>query len=394
MNIYNKLFFMKKILIITTRFPLPILGGDKDRFVGIANTLAKKNNIEVVCLSNEYYKNDKLTNKLSYKIKIFKISSILRVIYSIFFLFKGDPLQVGFYYSKIAKDYIQNKISEYDVVIFHGIRSAQYLPEHFKGKKILEMTDITSLNFKKIYIKMRYYNPLKYLYFIESLLIKNYENYVSKKFDKIILISKSDLLEEKNIQFKEKIIIIPSGVLINKNVYKFHDSNYKIIFLGNIQYYPNKIACYNFVKNILPQINNYFKDIEFHIIGKISFIDKFLLEKNNKIKIYGPIKNIRKILKNTICAVNNVDISTGFQTKVLNYMSYGIPTLSLKKIGKNEFKNNKEIIYFKNNNQLIRKICKLKINKKFSEKISKICYLNIKKNYSWNKRLREYQKLL
>ena len=88
----------------------------------------------------------------------------------------------------------------------------------------------------------------------------------------------------------------------------------------------------------MPKINKYFKDVEFHIIGKINFIDKFILGKNNKIKIHGPIINIKKILKNAICGINNVDISTGFQTKVLNYMSYGLPTLSLKKFKKNEFK--------------------------------------------------------
>ena len=49
MSIYNDLLSylkMKKILLITPRFPFPILGGDKDRFVGIANALAKKNIID------------------------------------------------------------------------------------------------------------------------------------------------------------------------------------------------------------------------------------------------------------------------------------------------------------------------------------------------------------
>jgi glycosyltransferase involved in cell wall biosynthesis len=397
MSIYNDLLSylkMKKILLITPRFPFPILGGDKDRFVGIANALAKKNIIDVICISDKYYQKDQSTSKLSYKIKIFRINFICRIIYSIIFLFKGNPLQVSFYYSKAAETYIQNKIYEYDSVIFHGIRSAQYLSKSFKGRKILEMTDLTSLNFKKIYKKMPYYNPLKYLYFIESYLIKKYENNISEKFNKIILISKNDLLEEKNVQFKKKITIIPSGASINPRAYKFYDNNYKIIFLGNIKYYPNKIACYNFAKNVMPKINKYFKDVEFHIIGKINFIDKFILGKNNKIKIHGPIINIKKILKNAICGINNVDISTGFQTKVLNYMSYGLPTLSLKKFKKNEFKNNKEIIYFKSDIELIQKISKLKTNKKFSEGISKTCYLNIKKNYSWNKRLYKYQKLL
>lgn len=321
---------MKKILLVTLRYPFPILGGDKNRFVGIANTLLKKNKVEIVCISNKYYKKE-LDNNLFYKIKIFKTNFFYRIFNSMLFLLKAKPMQVGFYYSKLLKNYILNKIDECDAIILHGIRSAEYLPENFKGKKILEMTDLTSLNFNKIYKAMSFFNPFKYLYFIESFLIKNYENKVCKKFDKVILISKNDIYEAKNITFKNKITVIPSGTTLNKKIYRFSIKNYKIIFLGNIKYYPNKIACYNFIKNIMPILSKKINNIEFHIIGKINFIDKFLFKINNKIKIHGPVKNIKKILKNSICAINNVDIATGFQTKILNYMSYGLPTLSLKK---------------------------------------------------------------
>jgi glycosyltransferase involved in cell wall biosynthesis len=144
----------------------------------------------------------------------------------------------------------------------------------------------------------------------------------------------------------------------------------------------------------MPKISKKFKNIEFHIIGKINFIDKFLLGKNKQIKIHGPVENINKILKNSICAVNNVNIATGFQTKTLKYMSYGLPTLALKKARNNEFKDNKDIIYFKNNYELIKKISKIKNNKILSESISKICYSKINKNYTWDKRLFKYQNLL
>ena len=103
---------------------------------------------------------------------------------------------------------------KYDAIIFHGIRSAQYLPEDFKGKKILEMTDLMSLNFKKIYKAMPFYNPLKYIYLTESFLIKKYENNICKKFNKIILISKNDLYEEKNVKFKKKILYLLTSMLI------------------------------------------------------------------------------------------------------------------------------------------------------------------------------------
>ena len=55
-------------------------------------------------------------------------------------------------------------------------------------------------------------------------------------------------------------------------------------------------------------------------------------------------------------------------------MSYGLPTLALKKARNNEFKDNKDIIYFKNNYELIKKISKIKNNKKLSELIEGMNY--------------------
>ena len=58
---------------------------------------------------------------------------------------------------------------------------------------------------------------------------------------------------------------------------------------------------------------------------------------NKNIKIHGPINNINKILKYSICGINNVNIGTGFQTKILTYMSCGLPVISIKNY---ETKNN------------------------------------------------------
>ena len=90
---------MKKILFISTRYPLPVMGGDKIRAVGILKFLSKKNKIDLVCLTNK----DQIQRnypRICNNIKIFKISLIERLIYTILSFLKGEPLQVGFYHSK------------------------------------------------------------------------------------------------------------------------------------------------------------------------------------------------------------------------------------------------------------------------------------------------------
>ena len=59
--------------------------------------------------------------------------------------------------------------------------------------------------------------------------------------------------------------------------WKSYKKNYKILFVGNINYLPNKIACYNFAKTIMPKLKIKYSNLEFNIVGKINFIDKLIL---------------------------------------------------------------------------------------------------------------------
>ena len=215
-----------------------------------------------------------------------------------------------------------------------------------------------------------------------------------KKFDKIIIASKNDL---RNTDFKNlhNFIEIPNIVKVNKNIYKYNKSNYKILFVGNLNYLPNKIACKNFSKKILPQLNTIFPSIEFHIIGEITNIDKVFFNNIKNTFTHGPIKKLDKIFKNAICGICNVEIATGTQMKMLTYMSYGLPCVSSIVSYKNtRFQKGREVLIYKNNNEFIKIIQKLKENRRFSKKISHQSYLAMKKKYNFSKVLSNYNKII
>jgi len=385
---------MKKILFISTRYPLPVLGGDKIRAIGILKFLSKKNKVDLVCLTNK-----NLTKVIHPTIcnttKIFKISLISRLIYTILSLLKGEPLQVGFYYSKELKKYLEEVESNYNTIIFHTLRSCQYLPKNFKGKKILEMTDLLSLRYEQTFKQLSYFNPNKYIYLLEKYLVKKYEKKYSKFFNKIIFVSKEDV-KKTSLNFpKKKLLFIHNGSYIKKKLFKFDKKNFKILFIGNIKYPPNKYACYDFAKNVLPKLNNTYPEIKFNIVGEINFIDKINLKKYKNVILHGPVKNIDSVAKNNICGICNLSIATGFQNKITNYMSYGIPTISSKISFEGlDFKKNKEILVYKNNSELINNIILLKKNRKKANRLSYFSHKAIRGRYNWNKVLLKYNKII
>ena len=384
---------MSKILFITTRYPFPIFGGDKLRLFGIIKFLSKKNHVDLVCLG----KREEVQKNLAFRgnIKVFHLSFLTRIINTIFSFLKLEPLQNGFCLSNKMKNYIDSVGYKYDSIICHLLRSSQYLPNKFEGKKILEITDLPSLNYQQLINQLSILNPLKYIYIVEKFLVYRYEKKISDKFHNIVFVSNKDALEAKKKISKKKISVIESADSFVSKAFKYKKNNNKIIFIGNINYIPNKLACYYFAKNILKKINLKYPEIKFHVIGSIGYIDKFFLSKYRNVIIHGKVNNLKNVIKNSICGLCNVKISTGFQYKTLTYMSYGIPAiLSINAFVNTKFKKNSEVLVFRNDEELIKNIYYLKNNKTKANQLSINSQKIIKKKYNRNKVLSKYAKII
>ena len=386
---------MRKILFVSsTPLSKKTFDGKEKRALSILKSLSKKNKVDVICIDQNQSINKKKIHFCNNEIR-FQINLFQRFFNTLNSLFHLKPLQNGYFYSKEMFNFIENNKDRYDVIIFHLIRCAQYLPPDFSGMKILEMTDLISIRDQQIIKRLSIINPLKYLYILERFLIKRYEKIVSNKFDKIVFISKKELYEAKKFIDRRKIEVIENIFKVEKNIFKFKSNNNKIIFLGNINYIPNKLACFDFAKNILPIINKKYPDITFNIIGKINFLDKFYFKLQNNTIIHGPVKNLETIFKNSICGICNVNIATGFQNKILNYMSYGLPTItSIESFDKSTFKKNKDILVYSKKNELIKFLLSLKEDKKLSYKLSRNSFNTTKNKFKFSKIFMKYQKIL
>ena len=386
---------MKKILFISTRFPFPIFGGDKLRLFDILKFLSKKNQVDLVCLGE---KNIIVKKNLTFckNIKVFHLNFLSRIINSFFSFIKLEPLQNGFYLSNEMKNYISSVENKYDSIVCHLLRSSQYLPNKFKGKKILEMTDLQSLAYHELITQLSILNPLKYIYIIEKFLVERYEKKIFEKFDNIVFVSKKDSFKaKKKVSRKKRLYVVGNAKDFAFKLFKHKKNNNKIIFIGNIKFIPNLLACVDFAKNALKKINIKYPKIKFHVIGDIRYLDRLFLNKHKNVVIHGKVNNLKNVLKNSICGLCNLKISTGFQNKTLSYMSYGIPAiLSNNSFSNANFKKNKEVLVFKNDEQLINNIFYLIENKKAANQLSINSQKTIKKKFNSNKILLKYAEII
>ena len=382
---------MKKILFISVRNPFSErYSGDVIRSKKFVQYLLKKNNVEVVCLGST----NKVTTSKKLTIRSFKRDNPLQCVLNILTsIIKFRPLHFSFFHSAEIKEFINDNYQNFDVIFCQSIRSFQFLSNKIYKKIILDMGDLFSKNYYQTYKQLSFLNPLKIIYFFESILVRNYENYCLKTADTTLLFSKREISLLNNVE-KNKILQINFGIDKIKNLFKHNRNNYKIIFIGNIKYTPNRHACLNFIKKIFPKLKSKFSNIEFHIFGEIRDIDKNFFMRADGVKCYGKIKNLEPHLSKVICGLANLNISTGIQTKLLTYMSYGIPSISSKQVLENFDKiSTHKMVHYNSYSDLENLIIKFKENKSFSNQSSKRS-LSAIKNFKWEKVLKIFDKIV
>ena len=380
---------MKKMLFISPRNPFSDrFSGDVIRAKKFINFFGEQFDTTVISL--EKFNSKKKIKKI--KLVTFKEENkFSKFIYILKSFLKLKPFQLGYFYSKQINNYVMKNYEDFDLVFCQSVRVAQYvLPLKFK-KKILDMGDLYSKNYYQSFDVKNALNPIKYVFLIESILMKKYEKLCLDNFHKTFLFSKKEIQSVKNKQ--NKVIKINFGVDKISKVFKYRKSNNRIIFIGNIRYMPNKLACEYFIKKILPKVLQINPQIEFHIIGEISSINKFFWKSNKSVKIHGKVKNLSPILKRSFCALANLNISTGIQTKILTYMSFGVPCIA-SRIVFNNFDNIKvqQLPFYKNDFELINLIFKAKNNRNYSEKASKKNLIYVKK-FKWKRVLKDLSNL-
>ncbi len=375
---------MKKILFISTRNPYSNrYSGDVIGSKKIINILKKNSSLDLVTLDDK----EDFSQKGTFAFK--KPNFIFKFFFIIKSLFYFQPIQFGLFYSSKMKNFINDNANNYDIIFFYHIRSSQYLPENFYGKTIIEMGDLYSDNYGQTFNTLNFFNPLKYIYFLETFLIKKIEKNIFLNFDKIIMFSKNEI-KKVDKSFKKKLVHINVSIdKINKK-YLFSKNNNKILFIGNLKYLPNILAIKSFVKNILPNLKKEDPNISIELIGEISNFNRMMFSTNKNIKCWGSQKFLDKFIKGSFCGLANLDIATGIQGKVLTYMSYGLPVICSKIAAHNFDKN---VIAYNDQNDLLRKIYKLKRDKILSNNLSKRSLQFINK-FSWSKVKNDYLKII
>ena len=255
------------ICILTPRFPMPENGGDVLRINNIARYL-KQNGHTVYLISYcDTIPNEdciKMVKQVYDEVIFIQRRKLKSLLYSLLFFIRGKPIQCGYYYSRKYLNVLKQFIREYkpELFISHLIRMTTYLTKlHLESMSIVEMTDALSKTYSLSSVCSGF-SLKKIIYRFERSLTQKYEQYIIKRFPKVILVSKADIEYLGN---HSNTMFYTNGIncIENNNNYNLN----KICFVGNMRTLQNQNAVLRFYNDILPIIKQKVKTVQFHIIG-------------------------------------------------------------------------------------------------------------------------------
>ncbi len=242
-------------------------------------------------------------------------------------LFTGNPLQVGYFYSRKAHIAIEKTIKELnpDHIYCQLIRTAEYV-RNISTKKTLDYQDV----FSKGIDRRKEFAPfwMKPFLNFEYKRLLNYEKKVFSLFDNKTIISKPDQ-EFIHHPDRGQIIIIPNGVdslfFQQKETVKTTD----LLFTGNMSYAPNILSAIFLIKEILPKIILKRPGIKLKIAG-VNPDTKLMELASANIEIAGWVEDIRDSYNSAKIFIAPMQIGTGLQNKLLEAMSMNLPCITSK----------------------------------------------------------------
>jgi glycosyltransferase involved in cell wall biosynthesis len=315
----------KRLLILSPRFPYPVIGGDRLRLFHICKGLSHSFELSLLtlCETKEeicFPLSDALFSRV-HRVYLPRWRSYLNAARAIP---TALPLQVAYYRSPEFQAEVDRLLPQHDAVLAHLIRTGQYV-EGRREPAILEMTDAISLNYQRVAELRDLDSWKKIVYGFERSRLLRYEQSALHKFRCVWLVSDVD----RNFLARDPgkhVQVIPNGVDLLRLPFGTRNGD-AIAFIGKMATLQNQDACFHFVREIFPKIRDRVK-VKFRVIGNISnrVADKLLAYPD--VEVTGRFDDVGEAVSGAFCAVCPMRAGAGIQNKILEYMALGLPCLT------------------------------------------------------------------
>jgi len=331
-----------KILWISHFIPYPPIGGHLQRSYNLFKYLGSKHEVYLLALNQRKLlpKDEQVKEAVEAlkfycrQIRTFEIPALRSkwswyklLITNFFFSF---PYSVFLFHSSEMVQAIKSLICIYpfDLIFLDTIDLCQYLICSDNLPKVLNHHNIESfllwrrskmekLLFKKFYLRL------------QASKIRKYESQNCKKVQINLLTSFIDWQRLQKIVPQVKSEVIPNGV--DTDYFKPLNSDKEensLIFVGGMNWYPNRDAIHYFLKKIWPLVKNANPSVNLTVIGRDPPKKIKQLSQKDDIRVLGFVEDIRPYVAKASLFIVPIRVGGGTRVKILDAMAMGKAIIS------------------------------------------------------------------
>lgn len=321
-----------RLLILTPRYPYPVIGGDRLRIYFICKVLSAHFRLTLLslCESEAEMTSALPTDGVFERIERVYLSKWRSRLNSLLALPTQMPLQNAYYRSPEFRKRIRALVPEHDGVLAHLIRTGDTIRD-LPVPKFLEMTDAISLNYARVGRERRDAMDLRsQVYRIESERLEAYERAVVDDFDHSFLVSSVDreFLFGKDPARLARVTVASNGVDLSGLPFAFSNTAGDLVFIGNMTTLQNLDAVQYMALEILPLVRRQRPEVRLRVIGRIGPNERAQLERADGVVVTGQVDSVAVAARGGAIGVCPMRLGAGVQNKVLEYMALGLPTVS------------------------------------------------------------------
>lgn len=328
---------MSEIMFIGQRVPWPPDRGDKIRSHHILRRLAKIAPVHVATFAE----NEADEDHAAAMAEATRTQCVVRRDKPLWragaeAIVRREPISLSAFRDERLADYVGRTLRTRPIdrlFVFSG-QMAQYVPEDFAGRVIVDFCDVDSAKFESY---ARDGNPaMRVVNAREGRLLRAFEEQAAHRANASLLVTEAEAaLFESRLKRSAYVQVMRNGI-----DHAFFDPHADfppadvpgaaaplIVFTGQMDYRPNIEAVSDFAINVLPAIRAVRPDARFAIVGRAPTAAVQALGSRPGVIVTGAVPDIRSWLAAATLVVAPLRIARGIQNKVLEAMAMARPVL-------------------------------------------------------------------
>lgn len=329
---------MGEILFLAHRIPFPPDRGDKIRSHNVLKALAALAPIHLGCFAD-----DAADHACGGEMAALVESHLLLArgkslpLAGIEALAKGLPLSLTAFHDRRMAQWVGEVLRSrpIDTIFVFSGQMAQYVPEHFRGRVIVDLVDVDSAKFEAYGAEGHGFRS--WMERREARLLRAEEARIARRADRTLLVSKAEAalfaarLDDPACTVEvmgngiDSTLFDPAGVAPEPRMSALEGT--RLVFTGQMDYAPNIAAVERAITRILPLVRARCPDASLHVVGRNPPPALLAHHGREGAHVWGRVEDIRPWLAAADMALVPLEIARGVQNKVLEAMAMELPVV-------------------------------------------------------------------